>query len=157
MSSPFPTLALCIFYAYFSKILAPKLMANRKPFDLRNILVVYNLFQTIFSAWIFYEVSMQIELQIIQYTFIAIKSTVLIKMLDFNCISLIYSLNFQYLRSGWWGHYSFKCQPVDYSNNTLALRVSPYDYDNCKGNNREKITTIRSHAVGAIFVIGCCL
>uniref|UniRef100_A0A336MSK9 Elongation of very long chain fatty acids protein n=1 Tax=Culicoides sonorensis TaxID=179676 RepID=A0A336MSK9_CULSO len=56
MSSPFPTLALCLFYAYFSKTLAPKLMANRKPFDLRNILIVYNLFQTVFSIWIFYEV-----------------------------------------------------------------------------------------------------
>lgn len=32
-------------------------MANRKPYDLRNILVAYNLFQTVFSAWIFYEVS----------------------------------------------------------------------------------------------------
>lgn len=62
MSSPFPTLALCIFYAYFSKVLAPKLMANRKAFDLRNILVVYNLFQTVFSAWIFYEVSIIIRM-----------------------------------------------------------------------------------------------
>lgn len=35
----------------------PKIMANRKPFDLRKTLVYYNLFQTIFSAWIFYEVS----------------------------------------------------------------------------------------------------
>lgn len=56
MSSPLPTLALCLFYAYFSKTLAPKLMANRKPFDLRNVLVVYNLIQTVFSIWIFYEV-----------------------------------------------------------------------------------------------------
>lgn len=57
MSSPLPTMALCVFYAYFSKSLAPKLMSNRKPMDLRQILVIYNLFQTIFSAWIFYEVS----------------------------------------------------------------------------------------------------
>lgn len=57
MSSPFPTLGLCIFYAYFSKSLAPKLMEKRKPMDLRNTLVIYNLFQTIFSTWIFYEVS----------------------------------------------------------------------------------------------------
>lgn len=57
MSSPLPTLGLCIFYAYFSKSLAPRLMQNRKAFDLRNILVFYNLFQTIFSTWIFYEVS----------------------------------------------------------------------------------------------------
>lgn len=25
--------------------------------------------------------------------------------------------------SGWWGHYSFKCQPVDYSNSPMAMRV----------------------------------
>ncbi|XP_055592516.1 elongation of very long chain fatty acids protein 7 [Uranotaenia lowii] len=84
MSSPLPTLGLCIFYAYFSKSLAPKIMENRKPLDLRNFLVIYNLFQTVFSTWIFYE----------------------------------------YLQSGWWGHYSFRCQPVDYSDNPLALRMA---------------------------------
>lgn len=82
--SPFPTLALCLFYVYFSKSLAPKLMENRKPFNLRKVLVYYNLFQTIFSAWIFYE----------------------------------------YLQSGWWGHYSFKCQPVDYSTSPMAMRMA---------------------------------
>ncbi|XP_067617839.1 very long chain fatty acid elongase 7 [Eurosta solidaginis] len=84
MSSPFPTLALCVFYAYFSKSLAPRLMAKRKALDLRQILIYYNLFQTVFSAWIFYE----------------------------------------YLMSGWWGNYSFKCQPVDYSNSPLAMRMA---------------------------------
>lgn len=84
MSSPFPTLALCVFYAYFSKSLAPKFMEKRKPMDLRKILVFYNLFQTIFSAWIFYG----------------------------------------YLQSGWWDHYSFKCQPVDYSRSPLAMRMA---------------------------------
>lgn len=59
-------------------------MEKRKPLDLRKFLIVYNLFQTIFSTWIFYE----------------------------------------YLQSGWWGHYSFRCQPVDYSNNPLALRMA---------------------------------
>jgi hypothetical protein len=56
MQSPIPTLLLCISYAYFCKSLAPRLMKNRKPFDLRRTLVIYNLFQTVFSAWIFYEV-----------------------------------------------------------------------------------------------------
>uniref|UniRef100_A0A1B0C378 Elongation of very long chain fatty acids protein n=1 Tax=Glossina palpalis gambiensis TaxID=67801 RepID=A0A1B0C378_9MUSC len=84
MSSPAPTLALCILYAYFSKSLGPKLMRNRKAFDLRKLLIYYNLCQTLFSAWMFYE----------------------------------------YLMSGWWGHYNFTCQPVDYSNNPLALRMA---------------------------------
>lgn len=66
MSSPLPTLGICLFYAYFSKVLGPKIMENRKPFDLRNILIVYNLCQTLFSAWIFYEVSIFLIVQVIQ-------------------------------------------------------------------------------------------
>lgn len=57
MSSPFPTLAICLFYAYFVKVLGPKLMENRKPFDLRNIMIWYNFIQVIFSLWLFNEVS----------------------------------------------------------------------------------------------------
>lgn len=84
MASPWPTLACCLGYAYFSTVLGPALMANRKPFKLRNILIVYNLIQTLFSTWIFYE----------------------------------------YLASGWWGDYSFRCQPVDYSYSKTALRMA---------------------------------
>lgn len=31
-------------------------MENRKPFQLKNTLIAYNLFQVIFSTWLFYEV-----------------------------------------------------------------------------------------------------
>uniref|UniRef100_A0A1B0BMI3 Elongation of very long chain fatty acids protein n=1 Tax=Glossina palpalis gambiensis TaxID=67801 RepID=A0A1B0BMI3_9MUSC len=55
MSSPFPTIAICLSYAYFVKVLGPKLMENRKPFQLRTVLVVYNFAQVLFSAWLFYE------------------------------------------------------------------------------------------------------
>lgn len=105
LSSPLPTLLMCIFYAYFSKSLGPRLMANRKPMDLRKILVYYNAIQTIFSAWIFYEVNLF-------HTYISVY---------WNDYFFFY---LQYLMSGWWGHYSFKCQPVDYSNNPMAIRVS---------------------------------
>lgn len=84
MSSPFPTLFICLFYAYFSRVLGPAIMENRKPFTLRKILIYYNAFQTIFSAWIFYE----------------------------------------YLMSGWATHYSYRCQPVDYSNSPVAMRMA---------------------------------
>ncbi|XP_012288595.1 elongation of very long chain fatty acids protein AAEL008004 [Orussus abietinus] len=84
MSSPFPTLAICLFYAYFVKVLGPTLMENRKPFDLRRVMIFYNLFQVVFSTWLFYES----------------------------------------LASGWWGHYSFRCQPVDYSHNPRAIRMA---------------------------------
>ncbi|CAD1480239.1 unnamed protein product, partial [Heterotrigona itama] len=55
MSSPLPTMAICLFYAYFSKVLGPRIMENKKPFKLRGILITYNLVQTLFSTWIFYE------------------------------------------------------------------------------------------------------
>lgn len=84
MSSPLPTLVICLFYAYFSRVLGPKLMENRKPFTMRKVLIYYNMFQTLFSAWIFYE----------------------------------------YLMSGWGIHYSFKCQPVDYSATPMAMRMA---------------------------------
>lgn len=32
-------------------------MENRKPYELKNVLIVYNFLQVIFSAWLFYEVS----------------------------------------------------------------------------------------------------
>lgn len=51
------------------------------------------------------------------------KSANIIKRLIKFC-----NFTLQYLRSGWWGNYSFKCQPVDYSNNPLALRVSVFLY-----------------------------
>lgn len=83
MSSPFPTLFICLSYVYLVKVLGPKFMENRKPFQLKNTLIVYNMFQMVFSAWLFYE-----------------------------C-----------LMGGWWGHYSFRCQPVDYTNNPTAIRM----------------------------------
>ena len=44
----------------------------------------------------------------------------------FNTFSLFFC--FQYLMSGWAGQYSFRCQPVDYSNDPMALRVSFINY-----------------------------
>lgn len=58
MSSPFPTLFICLSYVYGVKVLGPKLMENRKPFQLKNALIIYNLFQMVFSAWLFYEIGM---------------------------------------------------------------------------------------------------
>lgn len=104
MSSPLPTIAICLSYAYFVKvslpllvtdcvrwlidlrnfqILGPKLMENRKPFKLRNVLVVYNFAQVLFSLWLFYEAS----------------------------------------SAGWFAGYSYRCQPVDTSRSPIALRV----------------------------------
>lgn len=55
MSGPLPTMAMCLSYAFIVKVLGPRLMRDRKPFQLRKTLIIYNLLQVIFSSWIFYE------------------------------------------------------------------------------------------------------
>ncbi|XP_001359593.2 elongation of very long chain fatty acids protein AAEL008004 isoform X3 [Drosophila pseudoobscura] len=111
MSSPFPTLAVCLTYVYLVKVLGPRLMENRKPLHLQNTLVLYNAIQVVFSAWLFYECLMggwwgaySFRCQPVDYTDSATSRRIGI--------------------SGWLtGHYSFRCQPVDYSNNPRTLRM----------------------------------
>ena len=57
MSSPFPTIALCLSYIYFVKILGPKMMKDRPPFELKSAIIVYNVVQVVFSAWLVFRVS----------------------------------------------------------------------------------------------------
>jgi len=45
MSSPLPTLLLCSAYFYIVKIWGPQFMRDRKPYELRNTLIAYNLVQ----------------------------------------------------------------------------------------------------------------
>ncbi|CAI8056742.1 Elongation of very long chain fatty acids protein AAEL008004, partial [Geodia barretti] len=55
MDSPFPTLALCL--AYLGMCYAgPRMMANREPFQLRPVIIVYNLVMVLVSAYMCYEV-----------------------------------------------------------------------------------------------------
>lgn len=84
MSSPFYTLGICLCYIYIVKVLGPKLMENRKPFQLKNVLIVYNFLQVLFSIFLFYMIG----------------------------------------SGGWFqGEYSFKCQPVDYTNKFSTVRM----------------------------------
>jgi elongation of very long chain fatty acids protein 7 len=57
MSGPMPTACICLTYVFIVKYLGPKLMENRKAFELRQVLIYYNAFQVVFSAWLFYEVN----------------------------------------------------------------------------------------------------
>ena len=58
MDSIWPTLTLCIFYWYAMMVLGPYLMKNRAPFDqgLKMPMQVYNVFITLLSAYMCYEV-----------------------------------------------------------------------------------------------------
>ncbi|XP_015116883.1 elongation of very long chain fatty acids protein 7 [Diachasma alloeum] len=54
ITTPWPGLAILGFYLYFVFTLGPRLMANRKPFNLDRILHVYNVVQIFASAYLVY-------------------------------------------------------------------------------------------------------
>merc|ERR1711872_790336 len=55
MYSIWPTIIICSAYVYFVKVLGPRLMKDREPFELKKILLVYNFSQVLFSLWMFME------------------------------------------------------------------------------------------------------
>lgn len=56
MSSPVPLLTILTTYLYFSLSAGPRWMKDRKPFDLKYVLIVYNALQVAFSIWLVHEV-----------------------------------------------------------------------------------------------------
>ncbi|NP_001181184.1 very long chain fatty acid elongase 7 isoform X1 [Macaca nemestrina] len=55
MSSPLPQTILLGFYVYFVTSLGPKLMENRKPFELKKVMITYNFLIVLFSVYMCYE------------------------------------------------------------------------------------------------------
>jgi len=55
MQTPWSTLALIALYLYVVKILGPNLMRDRKPFNLKGIMVVYIFLMVAASGWMFFE------------------------------------------------------------------------------------------------------
>lgn len=57
MQSPFLVMGILLAYVYFVLSLGPRLMANRKPLNLKKFMVLYNFFLVGLSIYIVYEVS----------------------------------------------------------------------------------------------------
>ena len=64
MSSPFPTLAIVASYIYFVKSLGPKLMKDVPAFDLKSVIIIYNIFQVLFSTYIVVKVYEYVKLNL---------------------------------------------------------------------------------------------
>ncbi|KAJ8984838.1 hypothetical protein NQ317_013039 [Molorchus minor] len=52
MQSPVPVICILIVYLYFVLKLGPDMMEKRPPMKLNNVLIAYNAYQVIFSAWL---------------------------------------------------------------------------------------------------------
>ncbi|BET00396.1 GNS1/SUR4 family [Nesidiocoris tenuis] len=55
LGSPIPGLTILALYLLFVKWIGPKMMENRKPFELKEVLIVYNAYQVFFSMYLVYE------------------------------------------------------------------------------------------------------
>ncbi|KAJ2947119.1 hypothetical protein O0L34_g16472 [Tuta absoluta] len=55
MSGPGPLLTILASYLYFCTTLGPRYMRDRKPYDLRNIIIAYNVSQILMSIFLVYE------------------------------------------------------------------------------------------------------
>uniref|UniRef100_A0A0K8S4K6 Elongation of very long chain fatty acids protein n=2 Tax=Lygus hesperus TaxID=30085 RepID=A0A0K8S4K6_LYGHE len=66
MADPLPTVLIIIMYLLFVTKIGPKIMENREPLELKNVLIVYNFIQVCVSIWI---VSQSVELYWNKYSF----------------------------------------------------------------------------------------
>jgi hypothetical protein len=82
--SPTPLLTILGTYLYFCLYAGPSWMKNRKPYELKNALIIYNAVQVVLSVILVYEG----------------------------------------LEGGWRKHYNFRCQPVDYTTDPVAMRMA---------------------------------
>lgn len=57
MSSPVPQTIIIAIYIYFVTSLGPRIMENRKPLDLKGVLIFYNFSVVALSIYMIYEVS----------------------------------------------------------------------------------------------------
>ncbi|XP_076352644.1 uncharacterized protein LOC143248093 [Tachypleus tridentatus] len=54
LGSPFPMLTIIASYVYIVKVLGPMWMKNRKPFQIENVIIMYNVAQVILSGFFFF-------------------------------------------------------------------------------------------------------
>lgn len=55
MDSPLPTITMCIIYLVFVKFIGPNFMANRKAYDLRYAMILYNFSLVILNGYLFWK------------------------------------------------------------------------------------------------------
>lgn len=56
-NTPWPLFGILAFYLFFCLYAGPRYMRDRKPYELKNTMIIYNAIQVIISCVLFYEVS----------------------------------------------------------------------------------------------------
>ena len=79
VSSPFPSFFLTIAYIFLVEYGIPKYMENRKPYELRKFMIIYNFSMVALSGYVFLEVCILSVLSLLRFylylfEFVAINS-----------------------------------------------------------------------------------
>lgn len=85
MSSPLPQTIVIAIYIYFVTSLGPRIMENRKPLDLKGVLIFYNFSVVALSVYMIYEVSQSVHSRCLLLVF-----PHLIEMHTFMVITFLY-------------------------------------------------------------------
>ncbi|XP_043508603.1 elongation of very long chain fatty acids protein-like [Frieseomelitta varia] len=97
ISGPGPLAMIIASYVYFCLFAGPRYMKDKKPYELRTTLIVYNFIQVLFSIYLFYEGLMSGWLH--DY--------------DYRCQPVDYSENPQTLRMAKAVHFYFMCKLIE--------------------------------------------
>lgn len=62
MSNPFGVVMIVAAYLLFVRKIGPEVMKDRKPLNIKPIITVYNLYQSIYNFWLVSKVSLIIPL-----------------------------------------------------------------------------------------------
>jgi len=52
MSTPWPVLSILSVYLLFVLKFGPNMMENRKPFNIKYVMLLYNAIQTLYNGWL---------------------------------------------------------------------------------------------------------
>ena len=56
MGSPIPSFLICVSYVYAVVVVGPKFMEKRQPYNIKNVMLVYNFAMVLLSGYCFIEV-----------------------------------------------------------------------------------------------------
>lgn len=61
MGSPFPILTIIFTYIYFVKVMGPKFMKEKRPYQIEPLIIGYNILMVALSAFFFFYVSLKMS------------------------------------------------------------------------------------------------
>ena len=136
MSSPIPSIAICVAYVPIVCWILPKFMQHKQPYDLRQLMMIYNFAMVLLSGYICLEVYQNCR-KFPNFHFLSLQlvhshNVYATQICTHVKLTLCTNLVTQFALSGWLTGYTFGCQLVDYSDDPKAIRVG--DVTTCVDN-----------------------